>query len=371
MASDAPSTDSTATPTADPATGPATSAPFRSPSPKPRVALLHGAGYVGGELIRLLAGHPRLGLAAVTSRTYAGESVAAAHPALRGTTAVDFAAPDALNLADVDAAVVAAEHGSGMAAVAGLRAAGFDGPVVDLSADFRFESADAYETVFGTPHAAPDLLGDAVYGLPERTGRPNADTRLVANPGCFATGLALALGPLVDREASLVAHVTGLTGASGSGAQPSAATHFPDRDGNARAYKVLEHRHVDEIRRVLGPEPTVAFVPVSGPWTRGIWGTAHVEWPDAVGEDAVAGWFEAAYGDAPLVRLSAGTLPELQPVVRTPFCDLGWRVRGRTVVVGFALDNLGKGAATQAIQNLNRMLGLPETAGLLVGTPDG
>jgi len=129
-------------------------------------------------------------------------------------------------------------------------------------------------------------------------------------------------------------------------------------------YKALRHQHGPEIRQTLGPHVTLDFIPASGPWTRGIWGTAQIEWPETVDPTTVAARYEEAYADAPCVRCSPG-LPALQPTVHTPFCDLGWDTDGSTLVVGFALDNLLKGAASQAIQNLNRALGLPETAGLL------
>ncbi|WP_245846080.1 N-acetyl-gamma-glutamyl-phosphate reductase [Longibacter salinarum] len=329
------------------------------------IALLHGAGYVGGELVKLLHSHPNLDLAAITSRTYAGEPVYQAHPALRGQVNLSFSDPTDLDLSDVDAVVVAAEHGRGMHLVPQLLASGFAGPIVDLSADFRLSSPAMYTEWYEETHVAPDLIDAFVYGLPELNAPYASETKLIANPGCYATGLALALAPLAAQNVKLSAHVTACTGASGSGASPSAATHFPDRDGNVRAYSVLSHRHTAEVQQSVGEHIDLSFVPVSGPWTRGIWGTIHLSWPAATAEAEVSEWFAAAYADAPCVRLSAGSLPELRPVVGTPFMDIGWHVLGEKLVVGFALDNLLKGAASQAIQNLNLLLGLPETAGLL------
>ncbi|PSQ97375.1 MAG: N-acetyl-gamma-glutamyl-phosphate reductase [Bacteroidetes bacterium SW_9_63_38] len=329
-----------------------------------RIGILHGASYVGGEIIRILLGHPYAELAAVTSRTFAGESVAEPHPALRGQTDHTFIAPSEVPLDRLDALLVAAEHGQSMHLIPELLEAGFDGPIVDLSADFRFRDPDIYPEWFDVEHPAPDLLAEAAYGLPELTGGPG-DAHLIANPGCYATGITLALAPLADRDEPLSAHVTALTGASGSGAKPSAATHFPTREGNVRPYKVLAHQHGPEILQTIGDHVDLNFVPASGPWTQGIWGTAQVDWSASGGAEAVTDRFEAAYADAPLVRLSAGELPSLQPTVDTPFCDVGCQREGDTVVVGFALDNLLKGAASQAVQNLNLALGVPETAGLL------
>ena len=342
-----------------------------------RAAVLHGAGYAGGELLALLLAHPLVALAVVTSRSQAGEPVWTTHPRLRGQTDVAYTAPDDLHPAAFDVAFVCAEHGQGAAAVGALRQSGFDGLVVDLSADHRLGSAETYERVYGLAHPDPDAMRAAVYGLAEvhgdrLAGLARTSGATIANPGCFATGLALALwplarGPLADALGPFAAHVTALTGASGSGARPSATTHFPTRSGNVRAYKPLAHRHLAEVQEVLGPAATVHFVPASGPWTRGIWGTAHVALPASLDGGAVCAAFEAAYGDAPLVRLSPDVLPELLPVVGTPFIDLGWVAQDRQLVVGFALDNLLKGAASQAVQNLNLAFGWPQALGLLPG----
>ena len=328
-----------------------------------RIAILHGAGLAGGELVRLLLAHPTARPVAVTSRTFTGQPVAAAHPSLRGVT--DLAFTDDVEPGAFDAAFVCAEHRAGAAAVAALRASGFSGLVVDLSADHRLRDAALYPAWYGFDHPEPAALGDAVYGLADVFPERLPGARLVANPGCFATGITLALWPLVGLLGRFEASVTALTGASGSGARPSATTHFPTRDGNVRAYKVLGHQHMAEVSQTLGPGAAVHFVPSSGPWTRGIWGTAHVALPDGVGEADVTAAFESAFAARPLVRLSPGMLPELLPVVGTPFADVGWVVRDGHLVVGFALDNLGKGAAAQAVQNLNLALGFPETAGLL------
>lgn len=332
-----------------------------------RAVVLHGAGYAGGELLALLLAHPAVEPVVVTSRSQAGEPVWATHPRLRGQTDLVYTVPDDLDADSFDAAFVCAEHGQGAAAVQRLRQSGFDGLIVDLSADHRLDSLDTYQAVYGLEHPDPVAMRSAVYGLAE-VNRPRiAGAALVANPGCFATGLTLALWPLADAIDAFEAHVTALTGASGSGARPSETTHFPRRDGNVRAYKPLAHRHLAEVQETLGADATIHFVPVSGPWTRGIWGTAHVALPSSVALADVTAAFEAAYGERPFVRLSPGALPEMLPTVGTPFCDLGWVVRDGHLVVGFALDNLFKGAASQAVQNLNLALGWPEALGLLPG----
>ena len=350
--------------------------PSLYPSPPVRVAVLHGAGYAGGELVALLLGHPAVEVVAVTSRSQAGGAVWTTHPRLRGQTDLLYSAPDDLDMSGLDAVFVCAEHGQGAETVRDLRAAGFEGLVVDLSADHRLGDPETYRAVYGLDHPAPSAMREAVYGLAEVNGDRVAGARLVANPGCFATGIALALWPLARAFGGFEAHVTALTGASGSGAQPSATTHYPRRDGNVRAYKVLAHRHLAEVDETLADAggagrsagrggAAVHFVPASGPWTRGIWGAAHVTLAAPPPAGGVAEAFEAAYGGRPFVRLWPGELPELLPTVGTPFCDVGWVERGGRLVVGFALDNLLKGAASQAVQNLNLALGLPETMGLL------
>lgn len=319
-------------------------------------------------MIRLLAAHPFVALVSVTSRTFAGQPLWAAHPHLRGQIDLVFSTDADLDLDTLDAVLIAAEHGQSARAVVSLLDRGFEGTVVDLSADFRFADPSVYQTWFGFEHPVPALLGSFQYGLPEVYAPYAPGTRYIANPGCFATGLSLALWPLTQHLPSLYAAVTALTGASGSGTKPSAATHFPTRDGNVRGYKVLAHQHVPEVAQILGASAEIAFVPVSGPWTRGIWGTAHVVLPEGVAAGDVTGWFDAAYAEAPFVRMWPGALPELRYTAETPFCDLGWVVKGPALVVGFALDNLLKGAASQAVHNLNLLLDLPETAGLLPST---
>jgi len=346
------------------------------PSTPIQVAVLHGAGYVGGELIRLLLAHPHAEIISITSRSLANQPVVVAHPALRGVTDQVFIAPEALDRSAPDAVFVCAEHGQGAAAVMALRDGGFDGLIIDLSADHRLRDEKLYPTWYRMRHPAPERLAEAVYGLADVHTDAIAGATLIANPGCFATGLNLALWPLAQHLDALDAHVTALTGASGSGGRPSATTHFPSRDGNVRAYKVLAHQHLAEVQQLLGSGASVHFTPASGPWTRGIWGTAHVALPAGVTADDVDGWYAAAYGDKPLVRCSPGALPELLPTVGSPFGDLGWVVKSpglgsrqtSHLVVGFALDNLLKGAASQAVHNLNLALGLPETAGLLPAT---
>ncbi len=330
-----------------------------------KVAILHGAGYAGGELIRLLLQHPHFELVAVTSRSFAGKPLAAAHPKLRGLTTLEFTTNDALDYSQVDALFIAAEHGQSAAISKQLLEANYAGKIVDLSADFRLRKVEMYNTWYGFDHPAPDLLDAFVYGMAEVVAPYPDNTRYIANPGCFATGISLALWPALQALGPSDVTITALTGASGSGATPKPTTHYPTREGNVRAYKVLRHQHLGEIYQLLGNDNHLAFTPVSGPWVRGIWGTARIKLPENITAETVQDWYQAAYAGRPLVRLWPDALPELRYTADTPFCDIGWMVEGRDLVVGFAIDNLLKGAASQAVQNLNLISNLPETLGLL------
>ncbi len=330
-----------------------------------RVAILHGAGYVGRKLIEQVLAHPHLELTLVTSRSHDGEPLWKAHSHLRGVTDLTFTSSF---VPDVDVVFIAAGHGQGAKAAGEIRDQGYQNLIVDMSADFRLPDAATYEKRYGAPHPRPDLLKDAWYGLPEITGPPPAGTKLIANPGCFASAISLALHPLSKAGLVNPVSVLALTGASGSGAQAKETTHFPSRSGNVRAYKVFDHQHEAEIDR-MAPGLTYSFVPASGPWTDGIWGVAQFELTPSdlkkAGISSVRELYEQAYGSSPLIRLWNNQLPELHWSVGSAFTDLGWTQKGSHVAIGFAIDNLLKGAATQAIQNTNLALGFAETTGLV------
>ena len=303
-----------------------------------RVGVVGATGYAGAELVRILLGHPRVELAAVASRSRTGR-LDAALPALAGFTELEFVAPDALP--DLDAVLLAVPHGAAAPLLPSLRAP----RIFDLSRDHRH--ADGW-----------------VYGQVEWNGAQLPDADRIAVPGCFATAIALALAPFA--KAGLLAgpaRVAAATGSTGSGATPSPTTHHPERFVNLKAYKVLSHQHAPEITtflRTLGPFPHLHFVPLSAPVDRGILATCFL--PLQPGVDAAAVLADA-YGDAPGIRLRAGS-PELRQVRGTALCDLFATQDGDEAVVLSALDNLGKGAAGQAVQCLNLAFGLPQQLGL-------
>ncbi len=300
-----------------------------------KAGVVGATGYVGAELCRWLLGHPELELAAVVSRSRAGQRLGDVIPGLDGVTDLVLADPGAL--AGLDVVMLATPHGAAAPLVADLA----DLPViVDCSADHRH---------------APGW----VYGQPELAREALPGARRIAAPGCFATAMSLAIGPLVPHLAGPVC-IAAATGSTGSGADPKPATHHPERFHNLKAYKVLAHQHVPEVCTFLGLS-SLTFVPQSAPVDRGIFCTAFVP----VGEVDARSIVADAYATAPLVRLRSET-PELRHVRGTAFADLAAHQDGGTAVVLVAIDNLGKGAAAQAVQALNLALGLPEACGLLV-----
>ncbi|MHC4970854.1 MAG: N-acetyl-gamma-glutamyl-phosphate reductase [Planctomycetota bacterium] len=330
------------------------------------VAIFGSAGYGGQELLHLLTAHPHFRVSTVTSRRMEGRNVEDALPQLEGFyPGLRFASPED-DLPDGCAgAFLATPHGVSQPLFARLHARHPDLRVVDLSGDFRLKDRDRFYAVYGAEHRFPAEAAEFAYGLTETNRAGIMARRFVANPGCFATGAILALAPLAER--GLLRGDIGLaqtTGSSGSGVAVKETTHHPERAQDMRAYKVLTHQHEPEIDQELlrlGAQGfDLGMVPQSGPFTRGIFTVAHA----SLEKDCdVTDLYAERYKDEFFVRLRQGT-PTLRHVARTNFCDLSVHVRGRRVVVLTAIDNLGKGMAGQAIQNMNLLFGLDETAGL-------
>lgn len=334
--------------------------------------ILGAAGYGGGELLRLLMDHPQAASVTAVSRSHAGKPFTTAHPGLEGFLEGGFKGePDWAALASSECPVVfsAQPHGDLARQLPELEAAwGVVGlgqrlTLVDLSGDFRLDDPATFETAYGGPHPCPERLPDFVYAVPEVLGRRLEGCRRLANPGCFATALNLALLPLAGLGLGFVA-VSGATGSSGSGAKASEGTHHPGRALDFRAYKVLDHQHESEVRGLLARQGwadlRLAFVPQSAPLVRGIFLTAQVEVPLEID---LQDRFRTFYADAPLVRLVAGT-PRVASVAGTALAQIAVHQKDGLAAILVALDNLGKGMAGQAIQNLNLALGLPERLGL-------
>jgi N-acetyl-gamma-glutamyl-phosphate reductase len=330
----------------------------------PSVSVFGAAGFTGALTARLLHRHPSFELKSLTARSDTGRRLDDLYPQHRVPTLLEELDVD--RHAEVDAAVVAYPHGAAAPLVAELRARGVR--VVDLSADFRLHDPDVYGRWY-REHQAPDLLPDAVYGLPERYREQIARADLVANPGCYPTATLLALGPLA--RAGLIEDVVidAKSGVSGAGRAPSEKTHFVTADENVNAYGVPAHRHIPEIEQelaALGAEVRVTFVPHLVPLDQGELVSCYVTPPDALADGYdLESLYAEYYADEPFVEL-AGAPPGVRDVRETNICRISVHRDPRTgrVIVFGALDNLWKGAASQAVQNLNLMFGLPEDEGI-------
>jgi N-acetyl-gamma-glutamyl-phosphate reductase len=334
-----------------------------------RIAIFGGSGYGGSELLRILLLHPRAEIALVTANEQAGKAVSEVHRNLLGLTELAFTtAPEDLNaLKDFDCVFFALPHGQAMEIIPQF-------PVhvkaIDLSGDFRLRDKAIFEEHYGREHTAMNAQGEFVYGLTETNREAIKQARLVANPGCFATATLLGLAPLVagNKIAGRVI-VDAKTGSSGSGNKPAANTHHPQRSNSFYAYKPFTHQHVPEIEQELAFvgdwTSELVFMTHSLPVSRGIFASIYVELRNATTEEEVRAAFAEFYRDAFFVRLVKGS-PDINWVKTTNFCDLGFAVRGRELVVFSAIDNLVKGAAGQAVQNMNLMFVLDEKTGLML-----
>ncbi len=345
-----------------------------------QAVVLGATGYVGGELLRLIAAHPNLTLAAAVSESRSDQPIAETFPHLTGVYAdTNFSSHDdwLASIADGSklALFSAAPHGASAALIAKvLKAAAIKNlqiHVVDSSADFRYSKQSDYEVVYGSTHGAPELLDQFYSSVPEHAD--NTDALHVGHPGCFATAVLLASVPLIKSGLTQAeVFVAATTGSTGSGRSPQAGTHHPERHSNTYAYKPLSHRHAPEISRLCeaasGRASKINFVPHSGPFARGIYATLQAKLIDDVSEQQIRAVFEAAYADSPFVQLVDGA-PRLKNVVASNYCHIGVAVEDGTVVVMSALDNIVKGAAGGAVQWMNRLWKLPETSGLLTAAP--
>ena len=346
------------------------------------VAILGASGYGGGELLRWLSAHPDLGTVRGTARAQAGQPFWKVHPNLRGILEGCFEEDIPWgDFKDSEQVVVfaALPHGELATRLPQLEAAWRDAGLqdrvlfLDLSGDFRLKDAEAFARAYGRPHPHPELLAPFVYGLPEWNREALRGARRIACPGCFATALQLALLPLRGLDLGWMA-ATGATGSSGSGASPSEGTHHPLRAHDFRAYKPLGHQHLPEIQAGMAAMEVrgqLAFIPQSAPMVRGIFATLQFALPAGMTETSLQARAEAAFQNAPLVRLVEGS-PRVAAVTGSAFCDLAVAARDGSGAIFTAIDNLGKGMAAQAIQCMNLALGLPETRGLRIpGTYPG
>lgn len=339
------------------------------------VVVLGGTGYVAGEVIRLVLGHPHFELAGVMSDSQPGEPVGKAFAHLAAvlgdlrfqsqeqieallctlpTTAVFSAAPHGVSAALIDALLSKAT------------AAGTIPRVVDISADYRYATAEAYAAVYKHEHGAPQRLREFTCAVPEHLAK--SPTPHVAHPGCFATTALLAIVPLLALDlVTPTLFVSGVTGSTGSGRKPVEGTHHPLRHSDMYSYQALVHRHIPEIRACAraasGVDADIAFVPHSGPFARGIHVTVQAVLRQPLDSAAVIARLREFYDAAPFVRV-LDAAPRLKDIVASNYAHLSAAANGRTVAVMSVADNLCKGAAGGAMQWMNRLFDLPETAGL-------
>lgn len=337
-----------------------------------RVGIIGVTGYTGSELLRIIHAHEQVELTYVTSHSFTGKKLSDVHPQYSGLVDMvcrPFSVEEAIEKTDL--VFCALPHGEAMHAVPLLAAAGVR--VVDLSADFRLSRAEHYREWYNKEHTAPDYLGKAVYGLPEFYREEIKEATLVANPGCYPTSVLLALAPLARkgliRWETLV--VDAKSGTSGAGRNPSQMLHYPECTENFRAYRVAAHQHTPEMEqelgRLAGEDVTFTFVPHLVPMIRGILSTVYLQPVTQLDEAELWSIYEEFYGNDPFVRLLAPPLMvETKYVYGSNHCALSLRKDNRTdrLIILSAIDNLVKGASGQAVQNMNLMLGFPETKGL-------
>ncbi len=336
-----------------------------------KAGIVGASGYSGGELVRLLHGHSDVELVALSSRTYAGKGIGDVFSSLRGLAYKfeEFAPEDIVSLVDV--LFIAAPSGVAMSYAPVVAAAGKK--MVDLGADFRFSDASLYEKWYKIPHTCAELLAKAVYGLPEIHRSEIAKADIAGNPGCYPTSVILALAPLVSEGAVVgdMVIADSKSGVSGAGRSADIAYNFCEVGEGVRPYGVLKHRHTPEMEQELsllaGSKVKVVFTPYLIPMVRGIVSTVYVKVRPGCTNEQLRSWYEARYSKEPFIRLlDEGSYPTTKAVYGSNLCDISidFDEASSMAVVVSALDNLGKGAAAQAVQTMNVMFGIDETAGI-------
>lgn len=335
---------------------------------KIKAAIFGGSGYGGSELLRILLLHPNIDIILVTANEHAGKPVSNVHRNLLGLTGLCFekAPEDLSTMDDIDVAFFALPHGQALGLVPQLSK---NVKAIDLSGDFRLDDNDVFKEFYKLDHTARELQSQFVYGLTETNREAVRSAQYIANPGCFATATLLALTPIV-KSGLLTGKiiVDAKTGSSGSGAKPATNTHHPQRMNSFYAYKPFIHQHVPEIdqhlHKVSEISSEIVFMTHSLPVSRGIFASCYLETSVNVTNEDLSNLFKTFYADSFFVRTVEGS-PDINWVKNTNFCDVAVHSRRKQVVVFSAIDNLVKGAAGQAVQNMNLMFGLDEKAGLI------
>ncbi len=337
-----------------------------------KVGIVGGTGYTGVELLRLLATHPEVKLTAITSRKEDGLPVADMFPSLRGRVDLAFSAPEKAKLTECDVVFFATPHGVAMAQAPELLAAGVK--VIDLAADFRLQDIASFEKWYKIPHTCPELLKEAAYGLVELNRDTIRKARIVGNPGCYPTTMQLGLAPLLQAGVIDASHLIAdcKSGVSGAGRKAEVATLFSEAGDNFKAYGVSGHRHspetLERLRLLTKDKVGLLFTPHLVPMIRGMHSTLYARLTKDIDNEALQALFEKAYGNEPFIDVMPfGSHPETRTTRASNMLRIALHRpdNGDTVVVLVVQDNLVKGASGQAVQCMNLMFGLDETAGLM------
>lgn len=336
---------------------------------KLKVAIVGASGFTGSELARLLISHPDVTISLITSESHVGKPFSDLHPQFYSRLDIPLESADQVEKVDLDVIFLALPHGVSMDFVAKWKDKG--AKIIDLSGDFRLSSKEVYETWYGKKHSYPIGFDYSVYGLPELFAKQISDADLVANPGCYPTASILSLAPLyalglIEADSVVIDAKSGLTGA---GIKANATTHFSNVNENFKAYGIAGHRHTIEIEEQLGglagSPTTVQFTPHLLPVDRGILATSYAKVKGEMNQEKLTEIYREFYQDKPFVRLRSQA-PGIKDVRGSHFCDVFpvWDTRTKRVIVLSAIDNLLKGAASQAVHNMNLMFDLPEDTGL-------
>ncbi|MFA6469533.1 MAG: N-acetyl-gamma-glutamyl-phosphate reductase [Bacteroidota bacterium] len=338
---------------------------------KKAISIIGASGYSGAELLKILLHHPDVEVTNVFANSSAGKRVDVLYPHFRSRTQLVYQEYDITKVKNDDLVFIALPSGEAMKYVPALIDAGKR--VIDLGGDFRLHDAQLYTKYYRHEHTSAQYLAKAVYGLPEWNKKNIQSAQLVANPGCYVTSALLPLLPLVKEK---LIHANGivinsLSGVSGAGRSASVELSFTESNESVKAYKVGVHQHTPEIETILndfgGSESTVTFIPHLIPITRGIYSTIIVTPNGTLLPEQIDAVYKKHYGHSPFVRLIEGLAPEIKHVQYTNFCDISWKMyeRNGQIILHSVIDNLVKGAAGQAVQNMNLMFGIAETEGLI------
>ncbi len=338
---------------------------------KYNIAIVGASGYTGSELARILVQHPEVEIKMITSESHSGKPFSELHPQFLGILDIPLVSADEVAGVQLDVIFLALPHGVSMAYIQKWK--NKKAMMIDLSGDFRLSGPDVYQKWYKQEHIFPEAFDRAVYGLPELHEDIIRGAQLVANPGCYPTASILSLAPLFKQKLIKTGSVVidAKSGTSGAGVKASATTHFSNVNDNFRAYGLCKHRHTIEIEEQLGnlqmEEVTLQFTPHLLPVDRGILATSYAQVKGEMNQDQLEGVYNEFYKNMPFVRLRS-SIPSLKDVRGSNFCDIFpiWDERTKRVIILSVIDNLVKGAAGQAVHNMNLMLGIPQESGLLL-----